>query len=73
MRAQLECWLGSFVIFQGIWTSIAIKKTLYFCDFSGGGGAGPPVLPSGSVHGGLLYYFSSKPVLVCYGYKWTHW
>ena len=31
----IECWLGSFVIFQGILTSIA--KAINFCDFSGGG------------------------------------
>ena len=30
---NVECWLGSFVIFQGIRTSIA---NLYFCDFSEG-------------------------------------
>ena len=33
---NIVCWLGSFVIFQGIWTSIA--KNSYFCDFSGEGG-----------------------------------
>ena len=37
MMAQ-QCWLGSFVIFHGIRTSIA--KKLYFCEFSGGGGGG---------------------------------
>ena len=36
---NIECWLGSFVIFQGILTSIA--KTLNFCDFSGEGGPNP--------------------------------
>ena len=30
----MEFWLGSFVIYQGIRTSIAMKP--YFCDFSGG-------------------------------------
>ena len=40
-----ESWLGSFVIFQGIRTTIA--KEPYFCDFpGGGGGSGPPVDPS---------------------------
>ena len=34
----IECWLGSFLIYQGIRTSIAQKP--YFCDFSGG--SGPP-------------------------------
>ena len=38
--------IGSFVLFQGIWTSINIaKKTLYFCDFSGGGGGSGPLDP----------------------------
>ena len=41
-----ECWLGSFVIFQGIRISIA-KKDI-FVIFQGGGG--PPVPPSGSTH-----------------------
>ena len=35
---------GSFVIFQGIRTSIA-KKPLNFCDFSGGGGVRTPCPP----------------------------
>ena len=39
---NIECWLGSFVIFQGIWTSIA-KKTYNFVIFQGG--SGPPALP----------------------------
>ena len=33
----IECWLGSFVICQGIWTSIA-KKPYSFVIFHGGGG-----------------------------------
>ena len=33
---NIECWLGSFVIFQGIWTSIA-KKPYIFVIFHGGG------------------------------------
>ena len=41
MMAQL-C---SFVIFQGIRTSIA-KKPYIFCDFSGGGGGSGPLSPS---------------------------
>ena len=36
---NIECWLGGFVIFQGIWTSIAKKS--YFLQFSGG--SRPPV------------------------------
>ena len=40
--ANIECWLCSFVIFQGIETSIAKKP---FCDFSGSG-AGPDPCPS---------------------------
>ena len=35
MMSNIECWLGSFVIFQGIRTSIA-KKPYIFCDFSEG-------------------------------------
>ena len=42
-RPNIECWHGSFVIFQGVRTSIA-KKPYIFCDFSGGG-SGPPPLP----------------------------
>ena len=41
--ANIECWLGSFVIFVnflGIKTNIA-KKPYTFCYFSGGGGGGP--------------------------------
>ena len=56
---NIEYWLGSLVIFQGIRTSIAAKplfqggygplplQTLYFCDFSGGGGGRVPCPPSG--------------------------
>ena len=33
---NIECWLGNFVIFRGILTSIA-KKTTIFCDFPGRG------------------------------------
>ena len=34
---NIECWLGSFVIFQGIRASIA-KKPYIFVIFGGGGG-----------------------------------
>ena len=37
MMANIEFWHASFVIFQGIRTSIAKKP--YFCDISGGGGS----------------------------------
>ena len=40
---NIECWLGSFVIFQGIRTNIA-KKLNIFVIFQGGG-SGPPVHP----------------------------
>ena len=43
------CWLGSFVIFQGIWVSIA-KKHYIVLIFQRGGGVQTPCLPSGSVH-----------------------
>ena len=42
MMVHIECWPGSFVIFQRIWSSIA-KKTLSFCE-----GVWTP--PSGSAH-----------------------
>ena len=41
---KIECWLGSFVIFQGIWIPISIvKKNYIFVIFRGGGGSRPPV------------------------------
>ena len=45
---NIECWLGSFVIFQGIRTSIA-KKPFIFVIFQGGPASSPPPL-SGSAH-----------------------
>ena len=39
---NIECWLGSLVIFQGIQTSIA-RKPYIFVVFQGG--SGPPVPP----------------------------
>ena len=39
-----HCWLSSFVIFQGILTSIA-KKPYISYDFSGGGGVRRPCPP----------------------------
>ena len=39
---NIECWLGSFVIFQGIRTSIGKKPYMFFFIFHGGG-FGPPV------------------------------
>ena len=44
MMPQHGCWLGSFVIFQGIWTSSA-KKPYIFVIFQGGGGSGPHAPP----------------------------
>ena len=45
-------WLGSFVIFQGIQTSIAKKPYIFviFQGGGGGGGSGPLVPPSGPPH-----------------------
>ena len=40
---NIECWLGIFVIFQGIWTSNAKKP--YNLWFFRGEGVGPPVPP----------------------------
>ena len=57
---NIECWLGGFVIFQGIRTSIA-KKPYIFVIFFRGGGSGPlyPPTPSGSAHVPLLFDFFS--------------
>ena len=46
---DIECWIGSFVIFQGIWTNIA-NKPYIFVIFQGVGGSGSPVHHSGSAH-----------------------
>ena len=43
----IEFWLGSFVIFQGIRTSIAIKNPIFLRVFSG---SRPHAHPSGSAH-----------------------
>ena len=53
---KIECWLDSFVIFQGIRTSIA-KKALYFCDFSGRGVQTLCPPPFGSKHVSLYFVF----------------
>ena len=52
---NIECWLGSLVVLQGIQTSIA-KKPYIFVIFQGGGGGGPDPLPppSGSAHETLM-------------------
>ena len=50
---NIECWLGSFVILQGIQTSIANKPYIFVIfQWGGGGGSRPPVPPppSGSAH-----------------------
>ena len=47
---SIECWLGSFVIFQGIWTTIAKEPYSFVIVQEGGGGSGLPVTPSGSKH-----------------------
>ena len=39
---NMECWLGNLVLFQGIWSSIAMKPHIFFY-FSGR--SGPPVPP----------------------------
>ena len=46
---NIECWLGSFKIFQGIRTSIA-RNPIFLWFFiggggGGGGGSGPPISP----------------------------
>ena len=57
---NIECWLVSFEIFQGIRTSIAYKTYIFVIFLGGGGGTDPPVQPSGSAH--VKYY--------CYCSKW---
>ena len=53
-----QCWLGSFVNFQGIWTSIA-KKLYIFKDFSGGRGIRTPRPPPLWIRPwSLLYYYT---------------
>ena len=59
MMANIKCWLGSFVIFQGFRISIA-RKPYIFVIFQGGGGSGPPA-PSGSTHEGALLVFEPDP------------
>ena len=59
---NIECWLGSFVIFQGIRTSAA-EKPYSVVIFRGGGGGGvptpcPPL--SGSAYAFLHDYFSQN-------------
>ena len=44
---NIECWLGGFVLFQGIRASIAMKPYIYVI-FKGGGP--DPYPPSGSAH-----------------------
>ena len=48
-RPAIEFWLGRFVIFQGIWTSIS-KKPHIFVIFQEWGGPDPWPRPSGSTH-----------------------
>ena len=58
MMANIKCSLGSFVIFSWVPDQYC-KKTLHFCDFSGGG-SGPPA-PSGSTHEGAILVFEPDP------------
>ena len=41
--ANIECLLGSFVIIQGIRTSIAMKHYIFVVFQGGGGVSGPPL------------------------------
>ena len=55
---NIEYWLGSFLIFQGIPTSIA-KKPSIFVIFQGGGGGGPDSLsPLLDPHMVFMYFTS---------------
>ena len=53
----MECWLGAFVIFQGIETTIVMETYIkVFVIFQGGGGVGPPALTlSGSAYAGCSF------------------
>ena len=42
---NIECLLGSFVIFRGS-CPVLLIKSIFFCDFSGGGGVRTPCPPS---------------------------
>ena len=57
LRPNIECRLGSILVFQEIWTSIT-KKPYSFVIFKGGGGGWCPA-PSGSAHvvPGAFYSF----------------
>ena len=63
MKTQhIECWFGSFAIFQGIWTKIA-KKPYIFVIFQG-------PAPSGSMHllnavKWVFYSFLASSELCC--------
>ena len=67
IMAHIECWLGSFAIFQGMRTSIA-KKPYIFLIFQrgggGGGGGGSDLLsfPSGSAH--VLWIGPDKQIVL---------
>ena len=72
---SIGCWIGSFVIFQGFRTSIAMKPYI-FVIFQGGGGSGPlsPPPSSGSAHAlqhmhgrlrGFLWICDKYQKLVC--------
>ena len=52
---SIACWLGSFVIFWGSRPVLLRNLILLGCDFSGGGGSGPPVPPLDS------FYIAKKP------------
>ena len=64
---NIKCWPSSFVIFQGIWTSIA-KKSYSFVIFQGWGDwASYPL--SGSTHGWFMCcgkYFVYEKIFVLY-------
>ena len=57
-RPNIECWLSSFVIFQGIRTSLA-KKTYIFVIFQKGALTTCP--PSGSAHADRLNSPNATP------------
>ena len=59
LACNIECWLGSFVFFLGIWTRNA-KKPYIFVIFQGGGGAGSAPCEVFSRRGPFAYAICTK-------------
>ena len=57
---NIECWLGSFVIFQVGSEPVLLRKPMFFVIFQGGGSGPPAPPPSGSAHDFLPLAFKSR-------------